>query len=448
MNRPTAAPPPQPSLLTPGRERALLWLLAFTQFTVIMDFMVMMPLAPQLMGAFTIGPAKVAGGVSAYAWCAGLSGFLAATYIDRFDRKRLLLTVYMLFAVSNLGCALAWNFDAMLVARAFAGFSGGVLSSLTMAVVSDVIPESRRGAATGIVMTSFSLAAIAGVPAGVSLGAYFGWQSPFYLLAGLSAVIWIAALNIVPSLRHHLFGRQPPLREILPRLFALIRNPYHAQAFLLTAIIMTSHMLVIPFISPVLVGNLGILPQQIAWIYMAAGLTTLFTSRRIGRLADRYGKARMFKILAAASIVPILTITHLPHWSLLTLIIFFPIFFVLAGGRFIAMQALLTTVPVPAQRGAFLSVNSAIQSLGTGLGAWLGGMSLSTTATGEITGFGVNGWIATVLVIVCIVQVGRVRSTLSRARGNASENVTGHATDNAPESTPAALRTADVRPGD
>src|SRR5450830_1483591 len=136
-------------LLTPARERAMLWLLALTQFTVIMDFMVMMPLAPQLMQAFAIGPAAVSGAVSAYAWCAGLSGLLAATYIDRFERKRLLLTVFMLFNLSNLACALAPSFHVLVLSRAFAGLTGGVLGAIGLAIIGDLVAPQRRGAATG-----------------------------------------------------------------------------------------------------------------------------------------------------------------------------------------------------------------------------------------------------------------------------------------------------------
>lgn len=97
--------------LDAARERRLLWLLALTQFTIIMDFMIMMPLGPQIMAAFQITPAAFAGAVSAYSWCSGLSGLLAATYIDRFDRRRLLLTIYALFVLANLACALASSYD-------------------------------------------------------------------------------------------------------------------------------------------------------------------------------------------------------------------------------------------------------------------------------------------------------------------------------------------------
>jgi predicted MFS family arabinose efflux permease len=396
--------------LAPSRERGLLWLLALTQFTIIMDFMVMMPLGPQIMHAFTIGPASFATAVSAYSWCAGISGLLAATYIDRFDRRRLLLVVYAIFAVSNLLCALAPSFHLLLISRAFAGLSGGVLSSIIMAIVSDVIPIQRRGAATGIIMTAFSMAAVAGVPAGIVLGAYINWSATFYLLVVLSLMIWIAGYWLVPSLKEHLAKQPVPLGQVIPNLYGMIIDPRNLGAYMLTFIMMVSHMLVIPFISPMLVANHGIAPQQIAWIYMAGGAATFFTARRVGLLSDRFGKHTVFRCIALFSMVPILFITHLPNLSLLAMVAFFPVFMVSVSGRMIPMQALITTVPPGNQRGAFLSVNSAIQSLGNGCGAWLGGLLLSSSTTGQIVGYGLNGWLAIGILTVAIFWIGQVHA--------------------------------------
>ena len=375
-------------------ERRLLWLLALTQFTIIMDFMVMMPLGPQIMHSFSITPAAFATAVSAYSWCSGLSGLFAATYIDRFDRRRLLLTVYALFALSNLACALAGTFPLLLAARAFAGITGGVLGSVIMAIVGDVIPVQRRGAATGTIMTAFSLAAIAGVPAGVMLGAHFNWAAPFYLLVVLSLVVWVAGWQLVPSIAEHLSRRQPALSEVLPDLWRLLSNPRHMNAFALTFMMMIAHMLVIPFISPVLVANHGVAPAQLSWLYMAGGAATFFTSRRVGKLADRFGTRRVFRIAAILSFLPVLFVTHLPDLPFYALVMFFPFFMVLLSSRMVPMQALLTTVPEPGRRGAFLSANSALQAMGTGCGAWLGGLMLSSSPTGQIVGYGTVGWVA------------------------------------------------------
>src|ERR1700761_8738715 len=395
--------------ITPQHERRLLWLLALTQFTIIMDFMVMMPLGPQIMHAFDIAPAAFATAVSAYSWCSGLSGLFAATYIDRFDRRRLLLTVYALFALSNLACGLAHTFALLLAARAFAGITGGVLGSVIMAIVGDVIPVQRRGAATGTIMTAFSLAAIAGVPAGVMLSAHFGWAAPFFLLVALSVLVWVAGRQLVPSLAEHLNRRQPPLAPVLPDLWRLLSNPRHLNAFALTFMMMVAHMLVIPFISPVLVANHGVAPAQLSWLYMAGGAATFFTSRRVGRLADRFGTRRVFRIAAVLSFLPVLFVTHLPVLPFYALVMFFPFFMVLMSGRMVPMQALLTTVPEPARRGAFLSANSALQALGTGCGAWIGGLMLSSSPSGQIIGYGTVGWASVAVALAGVLWVSRVR---------------------------------------
>ncbi|GGY74197.1 MFS transporter [Pseudoduganella plicata] len=399
--------------LSDTRERLVLWLLALIQFTVIMDFMVMMPLSPQLMLAFDISAAQFSGAVSAYAWCAGLSGLLAATYIDRFERKRLLLAVFMLFNLSNLACALAPSFHVLVLSRAFAGLTGGVLGAIGMAIIGDLVPPQRRGAATGIVMTSFSMAAIAGVPLGVGLAARFGWQSPFYLLVVFSLAIWLLTMFVLPTLTAHL-AQRVPLARVLPDLIGLFRVSAHLRAFLLSFLTMLSGMLVIPFISPVLVGNYGVRPGDIMWIYLAGGLATFFTSRMIGSWADRVGKHRVFRFMALFSLVPMLGITHLPQVSLIALIAMFPVFMVAMSGRNVPLQALMTTVPEPQRRGAFLSANAAVVQIGTGLGALLGGQWLHTDAAGHIAGYGINGWVAAALALFSVWWVGRVTAAAVR----------------------------------
>ncbi|WP_426115500.1 MFS transporter [Massilia sp. PWRC2] len=399
------------AVLTARRETMLLWLLALTQFTVIMDFMVMMPLSPQLMRAFDVGPAAISGAVSAYAWCAGLSGLFAATYIDRFSRKRLMLAMFCLFTISNLGCALAPTFHTLVLARAFAGLTGGVLSSITMAIIADVIPPERRGAATGIVMTSFGMAAVAGVPAGVMLGAHYNWSAPFLLLVLMSVLIWCAAAVILPRLDGHLANGVRPVREILPDLLGLFKVQRQRDAFLLSGVNMLGSMMIIPFIAPTLVGNLGVQPVDMTWVYLCGGAATLASARWLGRLADRVGALTMFRIAIAWSIVPALLLTHLVPLPMALIIGSFVLFMTSMSARNIPMQALLTTIPAPSQRGAFLSVNSAIQQLGTGLGAWIGGQFLVTDSAGHIANYGVNGVLAAALAVVSSLWVLRLRQT-------------------------------------
>ena len=419
-------------LLEPTRERRLLWLLALTQFTVIMDFMVMMPLGPQIMHTFGIGPAAFATAVSVYSLCSGASGLLAATYTDRFDRRRLLLAVYGLFTLANLACALSNSYAMLLFARAFAGVTGGVLGSIIMAVLSDVIPPARRGAATGVVMSSFALAAMAGVPVGVALGAHLGWTAPFFLLTALTVLIWLGARQTVPPLTAHLTGTRQTPSEILTGLWHLLTHPRHLRAFLLTFVMMGSHMLVIPFISPVLVANHGVAPQDLAWLYVAGGAASFFSSRAVGKLADRYGRRRVFVAAALLAFIPVLVMTHLPDWPFIGMLLFFPCFMVVLSSRMVPMQALMTTVPNPQVRGAFLSANSAVMSVGTGVGAWVGGLLLSNGAGGHIAGYGLNGWLAVAAGLFSVFWVSQVKG--SDERGDPSL-----ATPAAPQSVPHAV---------
>jgi predicted MFS family arabinose efflux permease len=345
--------------------------------------------------------------VSAYAWCAGLSGLLAATYIDRFDRKRLLLTMFLLFTLSNLACALAPDFATLVWSRAFAGLTGGVLGAIGQAIIGDLIPAQRRGAAMGIVMTSFSMAAVAGVPTGIMLAAHFGWASPFYLLVVLSLLVWLAGWVVLPTLSGHL-SRKTPLAEVLPNLIGLFRVPRHLRAFLLSVLNMMAGMLIIPFISPMLVGNLGIEPAQITYVYLAGGCVTLFTARLIGVWSDRAGKPQVYRYVALFSALCFLFMTHMPQLPLLAVMAFFPFFMLSVSGRNIPLQALMTTVPETASRGAFLSVNSALQQLGCGMGALLGGLTLQTDSAGHIAGYGINGWLAAGITVLTVMWVGQV----------------------------------------
>jgi MFS transporter, DHA1 family, inner membrane transport protein len=279
-----------------------------------------------------------------------------------------------------------------------------------MAIVSDVIPVARRGTATGTIMTAFSLAAIAGVPTGVLLGARFGWASPFLLLVALTTVIWLAGARLVPSLAEHLQHKPAALPQVLPDLWRLLSAPSHLKAFALTFMMMVAHMLVIPFVSPMLVANHGVAPAQLSWIYMAGGAATFFTSRAVGRMADRYGKHHVFRFAALVSIFPVLLITHLPALPFTVVVPLFACFMVALNARMVPMQALLTTVPEPARRGAFLSANSALQALGTGCGAWFGGLRLSSSPGGKLLGYGKVGWCAAALALVGLWWVGRVKS--------------------------------------
>ena len=400
--------------LSPRRERWLLLTIAGIQFTHILDFMIMMPLGPQFTQLFGISDAQFGLLVSAYTFSAGLSGLAAATYVDRFDRKRLLLVLYALFALATLACGLAPGYGFLMAARIAAGLFGGVLAALSQTIVADVVPFERRGRAMGIVMSSFSFSTVAGVPIGLFLAGHWGWQLPFLAIAGLSGLLAIAAAATLPPMRQHL--------QASDRLSAwrgigrVMANANHLQAFGFSALLVFAGFSVIPFITIYLQANAGVHPQQVPYVYLVGGVATLITARWIGRLSDRKGKVQVFRVLALVVTLPILAMTLMQPWPLPVILVATTALFVFLSGRMIPGMALITGAADPALRGTFMALNGAVQSASMGLASFLSGLIIGRDAAGQVQHYWVAGLIGVCASLASVVMARRlvVHSTASQ----------------------------------
>ena len=380
--------------LTRRRELWLLFTLAGIQFTHIMDFMIMMPLGPQFTALFGISDAQFGLLVSAYTLAAGASGLAASTYIDRFGRKRLLLTLYLLFALATLACGLATGYAPLMAARIAAGVFGGVLSALCQTIVADVVPFERRGRAMGIVMTAFSVSTVAGVPLGLFLAAHLSWHAPFLVIAGLSLLLAVFAAATLPVLDAHLrqsqrFSTWAGIREVLS-------DANHQKAFLFSALMMCTGFTVIPYITIFMQANTGLRADQVPYIYLCGGVVTLFTARLFGRMTDRRGKVPTFRRLALAAALPLVGITLLDGAPLVAVFAVSTLMFMLMSGRMIPGMAILTSAANPALRGTFMTLNASVQSAAMGVAAFIGGQLISRGPQGQV----LNYWMAAAVGLV------------------------------------------------
>lgn len=389
------------------REGWLLFILAAIQFTHIMDFVIMMPLGPQLMRVFQISPKEFGFLVSAYTFSAALSGFISTLFIDKFDRKYALLGLYFGFILGTFCCAIAPNYSLLLLARLIAGAFGGVISGLVFAIIGDAIPENRRGAATGKVMAAFSVASIAGIPVGLYLASRLNWHAPFFLLTGVSLVVLIIAFLVLPTLSRHLTkaNKSNPLAVI----GEILRNKNLLWALSLMVMLTLAGFTVVPFISPYLVSNLGFAEQELAYMYLFGGLASVVTSQLAGRLADKYGKQRVFIYMALFSIIPILLLTNLPRVSHAVVLLVTTTFFIGFGARFVPAVALTTSSVAPKLRGSFMSFNSSIQQLASGASAFLSGLIIQKTTAGTLLHFNTIGIIASVATVLCIFIIRQLK---------------------------------------
>lgn len=380
-----------PMTLTPRRELWLLITLAGIQFTNILDFMIMMPLGPQFTALFGITDSEFGWLVSTYTLAAGASGLLASTYIDRFDRKKLMLVLYLLFALATVACGMASSYAALMVARLFAGVFGGVLSALSQTIVGDAIPFERRGRAMGIVMTSFSVSTVAGVPLGLYVAAHLGWNAPFLAIGALCGVFILFAWVTLPALNGHLHLHAPV--SAWQRIRETLQDRNHLRAFVFSGLLMFAGFTVIPYITIYMQTNVGMRADQVPLIYLCGGVATLVSARLFGRLTDSMGKLETFRLLAVAVVVPMVLITLLRPTNLVLVLSVTTLFFICMSGRMIPGMAMLTSAANPAVRGTFMTLNSAVQSGAMGLAALVGGHIIGRDAQGLVQ----NYWMAAVL---------------------------------------------------
>ena len=391
-----------------GRERRLVAVLAGVQFTHIMDFMIVMPLGPQLMRVMHISPAQFGLLVSIYTISAASASLAVAFHADRFDRRRMLLFLYAGFVLSTLFCGLAPGFAALLAARAIAGVFGGVAGSTVHSIVGDAVPEQRRGQASGAIMSAFALSSILGVPAGLVLAAHYSWRAPFFFLAAISVLVLAATWKFVPPMRGHLVAGK--VHRPVAQMKAVLGNVNHLRAFAFMFTLMFAGFSVIPFISPYMVANVGLRETDLPYLYFFGGLATAFSSRYIGKLADRHGKREVFAAVGLLSIAPLLITTNLPPVPVWLAVCASVFFMVLVSGRFVPAMALVISSVQPRLRGGFMSLNGAIQQFGMGLATLLAGTVIGHAADGRLTLYWAVGLLAVGATLAAIALAWRIAS--------------------------------------
>jgi MFS transporter, DHA1 family, inner membrane transport protein len=388
-------------------EWQLLLILAAVQFVNLLDFVIMMPLAPRLIKLFEITPAQFGTLVSSYGIAAALAGVLAALCIDRFDRRNTLIFLLAGFTLGTLGCGLAPDYQTMLIARIVAGLFGGVLGSVVLAIVGDRFLAERRGAAMGVVMSSFAIASVAGVPLGLLLADTLGPFVPFQILAAASLLLIPISLFILPPMNDHLKQQRiHPMHQFQH----ILGTGRYLLAYLFSITVVGAGFFVIPFLAAYLVQNVGTRDEDVKYVYLVAGACTLVSMNVIGRLSDRFGKVRVFRIVAFGAMLSSLALTHLPAAPLGITMLTCACFMVFTSGRVVPAQALITGVAPPHERGGFMSLNSAVQHGALGVAAWLTGLLVSVDVNGRLTGYDHAGYVAAALAVFSMVLVAFLRA--------------------------------------
>ncbi len=401
----SASLPLPPSARITRAEWGLIFVLVAIQFTHMVDFVIIMPLGGRLMRELALTEAQFAHIVSAYAWAAGIASLLAGFVMDRFDRKTVLLAMYAGFTLSTLFCGLAAGYEWLLVSRTLAGAFGGTAAVALMSAIGDVFPPEKRGRATGAVISSFAVASILGLPAGLMLAEWHGRGAPFVALAALSALVWALAWKQLPAVRGHLTADRP---NRWAEFASVVSNRSHLGAFCFSFFLVLGTFTVASFIGPYLTAINGWTEAKLSQIYFVAGICTLVGMTAIGRLADRLPRLPLFRVLGFAALIMAVVVTNLPPGPLWVATLTMSGFMVVAAGRMVPVQALLLGVPHPKNRGAFMSVNTSVQHAATGLAPLIAG-ALVTIGPGFATGFPNVGWVAAATAAMSLLLAGLLK---------------------------------------
>ena len=407
MNTVVSSPP---SAAFSPYQKLVVGMLAFLQFAVILDFMLMSPLGAVIMPTLHIDTKQFGLVVSAYAFSAGASGLLTAGFADRFDRKRLLLFFYAGFIVGTLWCGLAQSFETLLMARIVTGLFGGVIGSVVLAISTDLFPPQMRGRVMGMIQTAFAASQVLGIPIGLYLSNRWNWHVPFLAMAALGLVGGLVVATLMKPVADHL--GKPQEHSPWMHLFHTVTEPRYLLAFGTVTLLATGGYMLMPFGSAFAVNNLGISLAQLPTVYLVTGLCTIFVGPMVGKAADSLGKFRVFVFGTALSILMVSIYTHLGPIPLAVLIVVNAVLFVGIFSRMIPFQALVSSVPAQTQRGSFNAISASIQQLSGGIASVIAGHIVSLGADGKLHDFDVVGYVVVGTSLVALAFVWNINKAM------------------------------------
>ncbi|MBK9413026.1 MAG: MFS transporter [Bacteroidetes bacterium] len=408
--------PKSPAVKFTGYQKFVIALLALTQFTVILDFMVMSPLGDLLMKSLDMNPSKFGIAVAAYAFSAGISGLLTAGFADKYDRKKLFLFFYVGFILGTIMCGLANSYHVLVAARIITGIFGGVIGSISMAIVADLFSIQQRGRVMGFMTMGFGASQVLGIPIGLYLANIWGWHAPFFWVAGMAvAVAGLIAWKLNPLTAH--LALQSDKTAVKHLLHTIAKKEYRI-GFSATALLSIGGFMMMPFGSAFAVNNLKITQEQLPILFMVAGISTLIIMPIIGKISDTYDKFRIFALASLWMVMVVLFYTNLgpsPFW----LVMVFNVL-MMAGimGRMVPSVALTSAIPDMSDRGAFMSINASLQQIAGGFAAAIGGMIVvQKDKFSPLEHYNTLGYIVAIISLIAIFMIYRVSEMVKRRSG-------------------------------
>ena len=401
-----------------SKQIIIIAILALLQFTVILDFVIISPLGDILMKTLDMTTAKFGFTVSAYAFSAGISGLLAAGFADKFDRKKLLIFFYIGFIIGTVFCAFAIDYTTLLFARIFTGLFGGVIGSVSLAIVTDLFVIKQRGRVMGFIQMAYATSQILGIPLGLYFANHWGWHSSFIMIAVLGVLILIAVLTQMQPITKHLELQSD--KSPFLHLWHTLSNKNYQIGFASIALLSVGGFMLQPFGSAYLVNNIHISQLQLPMVFFFTGLSVLFIMPIVGKLSDKVSKFWLFTAGSILSVIMIVIYTNLDPIPLWEVVVINMILFMGIMSRMIPATTLNTAIPEMKDRGAYMSITSSLQQIAGGIAAVCAGFIVhQKTKASPLENYDILGYVIAVITLCSVVLMWRV-SQLVKSKNDGS----------------------------
>ena len=388
-------------------ERKIVWLAALIQLANVLDFMIIMPLGPDLTTAINIPSSHMGmlGGI--YTFAAAVSGILVAPYLDRFDRKKAAIVSLLGLAVSTFLCIFAFDTYSMMAARMLAGIFGGPVTALSLAMVIDMVPLDRRGRAIALVTSAFTVSSVFGIPLGLELAAMFDWKMPFIVIGGFGALVAFGIFILLPSMTGHMDkSDNKPKRTPL---MGMLKRKEVRLAFSLLGLMSFAQFMLFAGTIVYFTFNLDFPREDLGRMYFVAGTFSFVAMMLTGRIIDLYGARSLSRIITVVYVM-VLSDGFL-HDPYMPVPIIFCLFMMCAAIMGVICSTISSEVPREKERAAYMSLQSTTRHFAAGAGGLAASLILTSDETGQL--FNID-YLA-IVSILCLSSLPVVIVILRRA---------------------------------
>ncbi len=264
----------------------------------------------------------------------------------------------------------------------------------------------------GVIQTAFSVSQVLGIPAGLYLSNRYGWNMPFMMIVGVSAVVGIGMLIYMKPVRAHLASN--PDQHPLHHLWKTLSTPRYIQGFATMALLTTGGFMMMPFSSAFTVNNLGIANGDLPLIYAVTGAFTIFVGPLVGQLSDAIGKFNVFAMGCGLLGVMVIIYSNMGVSPLGVVMLVNVLLFMGVFTRIISSSALMSALPAARDRGAYMAVSSSIQQVSGGIASVLSGMIVEQEPSGKLLHFEVVGYCTAGSILITLLMMRSVDRYIQR----------------------------------